>query len=447
MKKKLGSLFLALVMIICLGQAAMGTAFAGQYDYIVTFHSQGGHVGSSSGPADLTKSLSQSAYAIAAECKRTPAYRDTYKHLGWFTASSGGTYISPSYVGTPVNVYAHWLKVINASKSVSYQGTTFYVTFEGTGGHSWTFMGMSPSAVNWVHVSKVNSTKYQIIVDYRSDSTYASRGITLRFQDNYGFNETVTISQAANIEAVRNRVDNTLQPSGSGSGSGPIRFYNVCSGTNNATYNMRYAALFRCGGTWCTDSAMMDLLNRRLCASSLLATNRFFDLRDIVVGMAAGSGANSNFTGFSVAQADATHSDVVRGSYSNGGGEWCNYTSGTRDKNFTNNYGGQASKKTYKVRFEGYNSSNNATTMRNKIKTLLNSHPEGVFVYSNAGGNHALLIVGYDDNGFWYVDNGASAANTGRIRYSSTCFAGGGHGNKTEDQFLTAIRCIAYVTN
>ena len=197
-------------------------------------------------------------------------------------------------------------------------------------------------------------------------------------------------------------------------------------------------------GTWCTDSAMMDLLNRRLEANGFLTKSCFFDIRDVITGMA--SNAKGDFTRFKVEQGPKSHqAKVTKGSFENGG-EKCNDPGNEgKTSTFENKFGTQTGQtKKYTVQFKKpeckISGFENPRTVKQEIKDLLATHPEGVFVYSNAGGDHALLIVGYDSDGFKYVDN---AVGGGVISYASTWFKKG-H-DVTEDQMFAAVRCTAYV--
>ena len=434
--KKLVSVVMILAMILCLGQAAMGTAFAGQHDYIVRFHSQGGHIGSSTGPADVTKTLGQDPRAIAAECARTMAYKDGYRFIGWYTAASGGTYISTSYTGTPVDVYAHWV-TYTAAYTVGIDGGSYTLNLEGTSGHRWTYSG----SCNWVQVTKKNDKQFKIKVLIRGDVSLLPRVATLNFTDNYGNVITVYVTQAAlTSDKARKRADNAFDES--------IRFFNVCTGTETVAYNNAYAALFKDSNTWCTDSAMMDLLNRKLAVQGVLSESCFFDIRDVITGMASGTGKSKviDFSGFKVEKCSEKHSYVTKGKFKNGG-EFCNYW-GENGKvvvhtsTYTNQYGG-ASANTFTVKYEGYEAKNDVNEIKTKIINLLVAHPEGIFVYSHDNRDHALVIVGYENGKFVYVDNGAGLKNTGRIGYDQTYFKTG-H-KVSEDEMFKKIRCIAYV--
>lgn len=436
--KKLVSVVMILAMILCLGQAAMGTASAGQYTYDVTFHSQGGHIGSSTGPADTTKTLSQDAQAIAGECARTTAYKDGYRFIGWYTAASGGTYISTSYRGTPVDVYAHWVKLNKSSINFGIEGGSSAITIQGTAGHDWTLVTPNAEVSKWVHITKVNSEKYLFKVDARIDGGWGNRVATICFRDKFGRDILVYIYQEPNYEAIRNKIKNTFQ-------SG--RFFNECTGDNKVQYNMKYAALFKCGGTWCTDSAMMDLLNRRLAAFGVLSATKYFDIRDVITGMAVSSKNSKNFTGFKVVKGtchtNEWHSIVTKGEFSNGG-ELCNAPGNGKEGAFTNTHGtltNGAAPTTIKVMFKKPNTPKNAAEVKKEIINLLKTHPEGVFLYSNAGGDHAMLVVGYNETtgSFLYVDNGAGG---GEVEYSKTYFKTG-H-KVTEDQMYAAVFCIGY---
>ena len=453
--KKLVSVVMILAMILCLGQAATMTASADDYDryyYFLKFDGNGGKIDSANEPTTLLKKLTQTSLVAAYECSVTKAHRDGYTFLGWYTAASGGTKVTKSYVGTPGTVYAHWLQVNTETIKAGIEGKNAEITFTSTGGHTWTLDSLG-TASEWVHVTKKSDSKYSLKIDPRSGFSVSNRVATLCFRDQYGNTFFVRVYQdPVPVETVRKRVNEAF---------GSERFYNVCVGTGKVSYEKKYAALFGNEyvedgkikfGTWCTDAAMMDLLNRKLEADGLLVAIKdksyFFDIRDVITGMA--SNMSGNFDQFKVVQGGKKphHATVTKGSFANGG-EKCNKPGDEgKTSTFENKYGAQlGNAKKYTVQFKKpdckISGFENPRTVKQEIKDLLLTRPEGVFIYSNAGGDHAMLIVGYDKatDSFRYVDNGNGG---GVVTYSNTYFYSG-HGIKSESTMLEKIFCIAYV--
>ena len=228
------------------------------------------------------------------------------------------------------------------------------------------------------------------------------------------------------------------------------KFYNEVQNTDSSTpnkvslYNRGYAALFRKNAnsvTWCTDSAAMDLLNRRLAKESRLSGYYFFDIRDAVKGMAySGTG---NFNTSSITKSTGIYSNVNLGSFNNGG-EICN-TTGSRQ--FTNTLGClSGTPRTYTMTFE--NVTGSPANRKTKLINLLIGHPEGIWVYfhaANGGNDHALLIIEYlpATDEFRYIDNGSSAA--GPILYSSTCLPNKGYGSGKANNLVNYIFRVGYI--
>ncbi|MBR5676926.1 MAG: hypothetical protein IKX20_02160 [Paludibacteraceae bacterium] len=117
--KKVVSLSLVLVLIVCLVPTMIKGAKAGQYDYSLKFDAQGGHIGSVNGPGTKTVSLPPSSYSAGLECSanRNIAYRTGYAFLGWFDAN--GKQYQSGVTGSPAIVYAHWRKLSTSNQYVT----------------------------------------------------------------------------------------------------------------------------------------------------------------------------------------------------------------------------------------------------------------------------------------------------------------------------------------
>ena len=472
MKKKIVSLVVALAMIVCLAPGVAGVAKA-SYDCVdLKCYANGSGVTIKNvAVTDYTyKGLRRdNASTVAADFKaiNDNTARSGYIFLGWYTAKSGGTKLTANNVesiyaakfkdknqtGT-MEIYAHWVKK-QSTITATCNKRIVNVVLGSSGGHNWSVYDMSPMA-SWLTIEKLtNYDSFRFTIAERTDSVYSARGTTVRFRDNYGNIVAVTVSQAPNYENVRARVNGTFAPK---------RFYNECAANTSSVYNMGYAALFRngnSGGTWCTDSAVMDLLNRRLAADGLLSTNRFFDIRDIMPAMTSTSIGQTNANKQALKQTTVSrlsNIDDIRSNvytaFSNKASndesyELCNNNSGEYPSTFENIYGKCTnSSKKYTVVFEGVLGLSKAKKIE-KITSLLNTRPEGVFVYANyevsgKKSQHAMLIVGYTKSGnnytFKYVDN---SGNTGVVDFDGTHFSK--DLGLSWDTVLGGIRNIGYI--
>lgn len=113
--KRTISLFLVLVMVICLCPTLSAPAIAASgSDYVLTLDANGGRIGSLSGQSKKTITISRQQqyydYVAGQECSaaRNKGYRAGYKFLGWFTAKTGGTQVKTGVKFTGATVYAHW---------------------------------------------------------------------------------------------------------------------------------------------------------------------------------------------------------------------------------------------------------------------------------------------------------------------------------------------------
>lgn len=446
MKKKIVSLVVVLAMIVCLAPGVAGVAKAGQYDYPLTFDAQGGHIDSTNGPATLRKVLSQSVYVAGPESVKHTAYKSGAKFLGWYTTKSGGTRVNKNYVGAPSTVYAQWLKynyVSSGQGYVSTLGGTVTLNISESGGHYWSIK----SNCSWA-TPKISGNLITVTVG--ENKTTAKRTATITLSDSYGNSSSFTVWQnpgdifeAPAINSVFTNVDS--QP----------KYANIISAPDPVTgpdkpldYNMRYVKWFRTGSNLagcCTDSAMMDLLNRRLARDRVLSTKFYFDVRDVLEGMSCSGKANDDWrydaSGvYSELCSNGAHTRI----YVSGWKYELSYNNNEGTKTttyFTNNYGSQYGAKTYNVKFEY------GAKTADQIKQLLREHPEGIFLYSNVGGAHAVVVVGFENNHFKYIDN---AAGRGILSYKDTVFVTG-HGQSTATEtngtLFRNIISIAYVTN
>lgn len=448
MKKKLLAIAMTLVLMCGMIPSSMAAGVPSVKVILYPAASDATITGASTGSAKTKSGDPYNMYysrAIGSDV----AKRSGYTFLGWYLSIAGGAKVTSStkMTSTTGSVYAHWAKNLSAL-TFNENGGTKTVTISGTGGHKWYVYNVTQTSLQ-ISVRKKSDTSFDIVVGKRSDSSKSTYNATVNFKDGDGNMMSVSVSQTPNYANVRNRVNNTITTGG--------RFFNVCAAGAAATYNFKYSALFRGTNsiTWCPDSAMLDLMNRRLAADSKLQSNFFFDIRDVLTGMAEKSNGKTGC--ISVSGATDIFVTVnkanANGEFSNGGGEWCNYTSGTYTKKFKNTYGSCGkTAANYDVVFEGVKSWS-ADKKISELVTLLDKHPEGVFIYSSANNSgktssHAMLVVGYTKtNGtysFTYIDNGASLANSGCIPYSKTCFYSG-HKVYNESEMLAKIYNIAYV--
>ena len=429
---------MALAMFVCLLPVATKQASAGPYTVELTCYANSDNVqiNGKAVSGSVGKSLRRGTY-LKSDFNNITATKSGYDFLGWYTASSGGTRVTadnvenlygsacPNQNGS-LKIYAHWGRFVITSSGggkIYPVGGSTNATLTSLYGHNWTVTMESISGGTWSNwLTKSFSGGYATFTTKSRNGGLYDRQARARFKDQYGNQYTMLITHMC--------IDSVFKTS---SGSYTSRFKNVVStaGSKPLNYNMGYTRWFiNC----CTDSAMMDLLNRRMTYDGYLRTNCYFDIRDILEGIAIG--------GY-----DASRMTVSSNGTLNTPG-WNNTTEYTYDfpsgktsvtTTFKNKYGTSGTPKSYSVTFEKVS----GTAAANRIKTLLNSHPEGVFVYSNAGGPHALVIIGFESNAFWYVDNGAGT--TGMIRFNKTCFAGSGHDNQSENGFINGIFRIAYV--
>ena len=453
--KKLVSVVMILAMILCLGQAAMGTAFAEEQNpdphaYYLTFDGNGGKVNVTGSPTTHRATLGQSPFAAAYQCKILTASRDGYLFLGWFTAASGGTYVSSSYVGTPSKVYAHWVKLSQTGTTFPKAGGSLKINVrECSGGHEWIIDSLKTSDGSaWaVPVPLLNGAFTIVAMQNASKKT---RTLTVVVKDKTtGFTKSFGFVQEYDYEGEFNRVNNVFSNG---------KFLNVVekAGANAKDgYNMCYAALFVNGVTCCTDSALMDLLNRRLALDNLLNKNYFFDIRDILEGNAQKKYDASKDT---VSKKDSGHATLKLGS--SFPGEKINSASSYGTITYKNKWGTiKGSAKEYTVKQLG----NQGSAEKNKAKIieLLKTHPEGVVVYtrhraSSGTGTkpHALVIVGYIDGKFKYVDNACTGVMSSKpVEFNSIngwkLYAAKeeeeNDWEKCQDGFFKNIKTIAYI--
>lgn len=470
-KKRQLRLVVAMIIMVglLLGTASTAGASPNANYFEVTFSSnapQGGHVGSSNGPATQKRSI---RYNNIATDFNVNAYFSGYVFLGWYSSSTGNcTKVTSANVRNYANktVYAHWAKAPSAVNSGS-NGGTFSRYISGTNGHTWTAItttgnqGAAPvvsvsGITNGGGPSLIVQNNFTVTVRARTDNSSATWNVTRYFRDNYGNTLQMVVTQTMNYGNVRSRVNSTIQTA--------TKFENLVNPRTNVeplNYNMGYARWFQSPDRdnpdhlWgcCTDSAMMDLLNRRLAADGLLKSNYYFDIRDVLVGISCKyKDPNWRYNASNVEVCYKGEDLIFRTAgkaFLDGWNTELSYDSSVRTSStFTNNYGSAYGPKSYLVQFtykngkDGENS--DWTGLRDEIANLLATHPEGVYINSYAGGSHAVLIVGYDsvNKTFTYVDNGAG---NGSLSFNETCFHGEKHNYSSEEDFIKKIFTIAYV--
>ncbi|MCR5375573.1 MAG: InlB B-repeat-containing protein [Lachnospiraceae bacterium] len=178
MRKKACWALLVLMLLISMIPAMKKDAKAGQYDYYLTFDTQGGHLDSWSGPATKQFTLSQSYYSAGAEAAKHTAYKEGYNFLGWYTAASGGTKVTKSYYGAPSRVYAHWQK---KTYTVSYNangGSGAPAAQTKTYGVNLTLRTGKPTRTGYIFQGWATSANGGVV--YSAGGTYKNNsGVTL----------------------------------------------------------------------------------------------------------------------------------------------------------------------------------------------------------------------------------------------------------------------------
>ena len=380
------------------------------------------------------------------------ATRPGYTFLGWYLAFSGGSKITNSTkISTnPGYAYAHWAKNLSAL-SFSGAGGTQRITIQGTGGHKWSVNSFTPTSMS-INIVKVDDKTFDVKVGARNDSSYSTFSTTVTFKDSDGNPLTMKVSQSPNYSLLSSNIYQALDRN-------PVLFHNPVSSSQTGApgtapllpYNMGYATWFI---SCCTDSAMMDLLNRRLAAERKLSPSYYFDVRDILGGISCdGNGKPKKYNASSVTVSDDTlHCPGWSGTYYE-----LSYQPGNVSSTFINEFGSSGNRSQYKVSFQSL-SGNAALT---EIANLLKKHPEGVWVYFNPpsqGGNkHAVLITGYSaaTDSFTFVDNG-NTSYVGPGLFTTTCLYGKGYidnnGNLLQDTGSAKILSnyiwrIAWISN
>lgn len=437
MNKKVTSFLMALAMFVCLLPVVTKQASAGMYTVELTCYANADNVliDGKAVSGSVGKSLRRGSY-LKSDFNRIKATRSGYVFLGWYTAASGGQKVTgdnvdslyckacPNQTGY-LKIYAHWARLVITSSGngkIYPVGGSTNATLQNLYGHTWTLSKIdSVSGSSWGSwLTPSFSNGYATFKTRTKNNELVDRKARAWFTDQYG--------NAISMEIIHLCIDSLFKAS---NGTYNDRYKNVVkkAGSKPLDYNMGYARWFT---NCCTDSAMMDLLNRRMAYDGYLKKTCYFDIRDVLEGIAVGGYDASKVT-------VSSGGDLTTPGW---GSEYTyNFPSNETEltTTFRNKYGTSGTPKSYSVTFKVIKKG--STDIKSRIKSLLRTHPEGVFVYSNAGGDHALIIVGYDSNGFWYVDNGTR--DIGQILYDQTWFK---IGHKcTEEDFFNGIFRIAYV--
>ena len=441
MKKKALSIALIIAIIVCLIPMKTETASASYYNVdLHCYTNLSGAVINGTKPNQngyVSRSVRRDGN-LTSDFNNIKPTCNGYTFLGWYTAPTGGTKVTaenlvslytssfPSQVGN-MKIYAHWSRLAITSSGngwVSAAGGSVSVFFNIIGGHNWyiTSTAWLSGGTGWTSLSRSGS--YITVNVQKNNGAHSRQAVVYIYDSTMGKTYSFTITQQGYSDYLSGVIKSTND-----------RFYNPVSAGGHVEYNFGQAALFgpptnRSGKTWCTDSAMMDLLNRRLAVDGQLKAKSFFDIRDIMWGMAHSPSSRDAIAQTSVAQLQPGTADLnsaVTTTFTNGG-EFCNpdYCNGSTTS-FENVYGGWGnSTAIYEVKFEDYSVKSKVDRI-NGIVNLLNKHPEGVFVYANHNGTHAFLIVDYEktssgDYRFKYVDNSEAR---GSLSYSATWFCKG----------------------
>ena len=452
MKKKIVSLVVALAMIVCLAPGVAGVAKAGQYDYPLTFDAQGGTI-DSTGKTKLTVSLSQSNYVAGGECAKHTAYKSGYIFLGWYTAKNSGTFVGKNYVGAPSTVYAHYAKITASSTSFGSYGSSVNIVIDAPyGGHDWCIDKITANSGSWTSWISIETITNGYRIKASSNMTFFSRYITVVLKDRVTGKTSQAIKITQSFVPSENRseyytINNQFvvrKPDGYPSYE---KYRNLAQPGQQVTYDFQYASWFwkpdanGQNGGCCTDSAMMDMLNRRLARDNKLRANYFFDIRDVIRGIAVNVLEKTEYDNVRIGVRPGDPADYrywspqLYGVPAGRGSERINAGSGCSSATFTNEFGSHTgSTTTYNVRIE-------RNVNETRIRELLKNHPEGIFVYANksGGGAHAFLVVGINASGnFIFIDNGSNA-------YGGTVAFGSMNGYSPASNVFSHIISIAYV--
>lgn len=463
--KKLLSMLLVVSLVLCLIPIKTNMAIAASNSITVTFNANapGGKINSQASSLRVTIKTNSTS-ATQADFNSVKATFGSYIFIGWY---SNATLTSNSVEVTAANIrnyngktiYAHWVQ--NPS-SISFDGNggTVKREFQCTAGHTWYNLG------SWITISGMQSVNipgttlakvsFNVTVPSVSNANLFERYYTLSFYDRLKKYCYLSVSQSnyAGVYARINGVFYGKRKYDNKTGEPGMSDYN-----KYPLYNLGYACLFegyydgntgrwKEDGTCCTDSAMMDLLNRRLAREGKVSQYFFFDIRDVFTGM--NPGWDREALSLKGSTKDPCFSQVVK--HNMKGHEICNAAGSAY---FTNTYGSHyysADAVTYKVKFVA--GKNNASQNKTTITDLLRKHPEGVFVYASyPGKQHAVLITGYINGQLYYIDNGRGYGDDGltqqKINELSTPYTFNGLSTRDkytdEEDFLKQIITIGYV--
>ena len=355
-----------------------------------------------------------------------------YVFLGWYTTASGaenGANIitsSTKIYKTTSTIYAHWAKftVLSGTKLPS-SGGQVLASIVGTAGHSWRVVSMSNSGSSWAYANfSGNILTIKVGVNYGK-----TRSTTIKVSDKFNSHTfSFTVTQLCSSQYVNDQFVTEVDVQGDGNNPTTYKKYcNLISGNEKdgkVYYEKKATAWFYNGGGCCTDSAMMDLLNRKLQVDGKLSKTYFFDIRDVIRGMAVRKLTLDKYKGVRVSVRDDSDghknwSPQLTGvpTRDDRGGERVDDIKTYSTASFTNDFGDHDNKGTitYTVKFEKYN----ASEADSKIRALLPLHPEGVYIYATkkGGGQHAFVITGTNANGeLLYLDNGTNTSGSPVIR-------------------------------
>ena len=414
MKKKIGALFLALVMAFCVLPATVQKAEAGMYtiDLRCNPNASDAKVGSSGLGQTVYRSVRRDSN-LTNDFNNIKATRSGWTFLGWYSAASAGTKITASNVKNydGATIYAHWAKFTVTTSGngwVSALGGTVSATINSNG-HTWRVVqvdDLSGHGTSWL--SRSVSGGYVTATATRNNGSLKRRArIWLTDQwNNVSFSFVVTQQSFTEI------IDGKFVTNDEVFGDINKKFLNIVGAGGRTNYDMHYAGWFYNNGGCCTDSAMMDLLNRRLARDGKLNASYFFDIRDVVRGMAVNDLGSAGYSGMSV---ETRYGGDNYPQYwspnlvnvpSGRGGERVNDPASYSSASFANVFGNRtgAGCTTYNVTLEAGGS-------EARVRELLRNHPEGVFVYAakSGGGQHAFVVTMNGDGTILYLDNGNSA--------------------------------------
>ena len=466
MSKKVLAVTLVMAMIICLLPAVTKDSVAGAYggsaDFRCDPNASDARVGGSNLGAVVWRSVRTDSANLASDFRKIVATRSGWDFLGWHAAKTGGTKIAPSNILGYANgtIYAHWAQFkFNTSGNgyVGCPGGSVSASVYSTAGHTWnaTVTYLS-GGTGWLScsVSRPNSTRTDFTVSMSKNYGNYTRQAKVRITDQWNSKTyEFTISQQGLLDYINKQ----FKTSDKVYGNIYTKFLNLTSG-EKVSYDKHYAAWFYNNGGCCTDSAMMDLLNRRLARNGALSTNYYFDVRDVIRGIAVTDLGKAAYDGVRVERRDPNNTEGnypyywspklvgVPSREARGGRERIEAEATQTTAFFINDFGDVSSTNTAHHARCTVSIERGAKTS-DYLRNLLKTHAEGIFVYAkkSGGGAHAFVVVpGANEGEILFLDNGVAAAAGPVKRTEVNGYSVYTSNGKTESGVFSQIISIAY---